>query len=102
MRVLKLARKPPTWLKAALVGLTLAFALNSIAHEAHWHDSAPKAAHSFTCGYCATFGGIHDAPATVLALVAPVASTVELGQVVYAVVVRRLQSPASPRAPPVS
>ncbi len=104
MRVFSLARQRPTWLRAALVVLTLAFALDSMAHAAHWHDltSAPKAAHSSSCGYCTTFGGLHDAPAVVVALVAPVVRSVDAVQALHAVVTRRLQSPARPRAPPVS
>lgn len=64
MRVFMLARRPPQWLRVAFAALALAFALNSIAHVTHEHDAAPvvSAFHNLACGYCASFGGLADAP----------------------------------------
>jgi hypothetical protein len=63
MRWLHLVRRPPQWLRVALAGLLLAFAVNSIAHVTHRHDAAPStASHSFACGYCLSFNGLVDAP----------------------------------------
>lgn len=63
MSVMRLARKRPQWLRAALAGLLLAFALNSLAHATHRHDDArPTAVHAVACGYCVSFGGLIDPP----------------------------------------
>jgi hypothetical protein len=84
MSIFHLARNPPAWLRVALVGLLLAFALDSVAHVVHRHDNVTTqaAAHGPACGYCAAFDGLVDAPkhdygpitATIVAsYVAPVA-----------------------------
>jgi hypothetical protein len=102
MSLFHLARKPPAWLRVALVGLLLAFALDSIAHVVHRHDASVQtsATHGPACGYCAAFDGLHDAPkhrhapptttivATYVAPVAQFASTL------------RPRVTAQPRAPP--
>ncbi|HEY0939357.1 MAG TPA: hypothetical protein VGE08_04595 [Steroidobacter sp.] len=68
MSILHLARKsiarPPAWLRIALVGLLLAFAVDSVAHVVHQHDNTVKTlgAHAPACGYCAAFDGLIDAP----------------------------------------
>lgn len=68
MSIFHLARqsttRPPAWLQAALVSLLLAFAVDSVAHVVHRHDSTAKtlAAHAPACGYCAAFDGLIDAP----------------------------------------
>jgi hypothetical protein len=62
MRLIELARRPPTWLRIAFAGLVLAFALNSIAHVTHRHEEiAGSATHAVACGYCFTFNGLADA-----------------------------------------
>lgn len=98
-----LARRPPQWLRVVLAAVLLGFALNSIAHVAHQHDAtAASAAHSLACGYCASFGGLADAPRHTYAP----ASSVEYGVFVtaHAIAVRTFEPPTSarPRAPPVS
>lgn len=63
MPLMHLARRPPQWLRIALAGLLLAFAVNSIAHVTHRHDAAPSSAqHTLACGYCLSFNGLADAP----------------------------------------
>ena len=62
MSTFRLARRPPRWLHAAFAALLVAFALNSIAHVTHRHDASASVTHSLACGYCATFGGLADAP----------------------------------------
>src|ERR1044072_3195401 len=65
MSIFDLARKPPTWLRVALVAVVLAFALDSVAHVVHRHDDGAKttlSAHGPACGYCAAFAGLIDAP----------------------------------------
>jgi hypothetical protein len=57
MRIFQAARRPTDWVRIALAALVLAFALDSIAHATHTHDSnAAAVAHHVACGYCATFG----------------------------------------------
>jgi hypothetical protein len=87
MSIFHLARNPPAWLRAALLSLMLAFAVDSVAHVVHQHDDTVKTTlgvHGPACGYCAAFDGLIDAPkqsysavtATVLVgYVAPVADT---------------------------
>lgn len=65
MSIFQLARRPPDWLRALLVSLLLAFAVDSVAHVVHRHDETAKTAlgaHGPACGYCAAFNGIIDAP----------------------------------------
>lgn len=64
MAVMRLTRRRPQWLRAAIAGLLLAFALNSLAHATHRHDDARPTAvlHAVACGYCVSFGGLVDAP----------------------------------------
>ena len=65
MSIFDLARRPPTWLRVALVAVVLAFALDSVAHVVHWHDdgaTTTQTAHGPACGYCAAFDGLIDAP----------------------------------------
>jgi hypothetical protein len=45
-----------------LVALTLGFALNSIAHASHTHDSTQAPSHQLACGYCAHFGALAGTP----------------------------------------
>jgi hypothetical protein len=102
MRIFQLARRPPQWLRVALAGLLLAFALNSLAHVTHRHDAATTpASHSVSCGYCVAFGGLAATPTANdaslqldLAHVAPPRSAAS-------VLAQRPTTSARPRAPPV-
>jgi hypothetical protein len=102
MRIFQFARKPPLWLRVALAGLLLAFAINSIADVAHRHDGTTLSAHASKCGYCATFGGLSAAPsysssvttASIVSFVTPVPR--------FALIAREPVSHAQPRAPPFS
>ena len=60
MSIFALARRPPQWLRVALVALLLAFALNTIAHVTHTHDGL--AGHSLVCANCLSFGHLADTP----------------------------------------
>ena len=76
MRIFQAARRPTDWVRFALAALVLAFALDSVAHAAHTHDSnAAAVAHHVACGYCATFGASLGAtpvnPGPVVAALAP-------------------------------
>jgi len=101
MRTFKLARRLPQWLRIALAGLLVAFALNSIAHVTHRHDAASASVtHSLACGYCAAFGGLADAPRHHCSLLVPerVGVLVALAEEdPYSV---RTWPSARPRAPP--
>lgn len=101
MHILQLVRKPPQWLRVALAGLLLAFALNSIAHAAHTHESiAPSATH-VACGYCATFGGVDAAPVYSHSLPTPTFTPIESADPREIYAARRPASAAQARAPPV-
>jgi hypothetical protein len=102
MSAFLLARRPPRWLRAAVAGLLLAFALNSIAHLTHRHDAPASVTHSLACGYCVAFDGLADMPRhghpqpeaeQAGALIAPAV------EVPYAL---RPRTSARPRAPPLS
>jgi len=99
----RLARTPPRWLRVALAGLLLAFALNSIAHVTHSHD--PRIAHSLhsvACGYCATFDNIAGAPSTRALSLAPPPLADFVALPATTVSSRFVRTSAQPRAPPVS
>lgn len=99
--MLQLFRKPPQWLRVVLAGLLLAFALNSIAHAAHTHETtAPTAVHA-ACGYCATFGSVHDAPVYAHSLPIPALTLIESSDPREILVARRPASSAQARAPPI-
>src|SRR5687767_3233807 len=100
-RLSHLIRSRPQWLRVALAGLLLTFALNSIAHVTHRHDAAPSSAlHSLACGYCISFGGLADAPRHGCAppLIEHASAPVAEGFETW--IVRRLTTTARPRAPP--
>lgn len=102
MRIFQLVRKPPQWLRVALAGLLLAFALNSIAHAAHTHDATTTTvvAHA-ACGYCATFGSVNDAPVCAHSLPTPTLTLIESLDPRETLVARRPASSAQARAPPI-
>jgi hypothetical protein len=103
MRLIELARRPPTWLRIAFAGLVMAFVLNSIAHVTHRHDeNVGNATHLVACGYCLAFNGLADAPANpALCLNASVCDEPVL---IAGSTPRIFRAPSSsqPRAPPVS
>jgi hypothetical protein len=81
----------------------LAFALNSIAHVTHRHDSTlASQLHSVACGYCATFDNMAAAPAAHTLFVAPVLADDLIATPATSVVTRFAYTSAQPRAPPVS
>jgi hypothetical protein len=102
MSIFHLARRPPAWLRVALVGLLLAFALDSIAHVVHQHDDSVQTlgAHGPACAYCAAFDGLVDAPKQSYA---PVTAALAAGVVpplaTASVAFRRIPT-AQPRGPP--
>lgn len=101
MRLVYLARRPPQWLRVALAGLLLAFALNTIAHATHRHDDAPSSAtHSLSCGYCLSFNNLADAPRHDYAPLTVQHHAVHLHADADDVLPRRLTTSARPRAPP--
>jgi hypothetical protein len=61
MRLIELARRPPSWLRIAFAGLALAFLLSSIAHVTHQHEAITGSAAHVACGYCLTFDSLADA-----------------------------------------
>jgi hypothetical protein len=102
MRLMHLARRPPQWLRVALAGLLLAFAVNSIAHVIHRHDAAPSSVHHIlACGYCLSFNGLVDAPRHDHAPLALAHETFYLSAEVEGSFVARPSTTARPRAPPV-
>jgi hypothetical protein len=102
MRLLYLARRPPQWLRVALAGLLLAFAVSSIAHVTHRHDAAPSSVtHSLACGYCLSFNGLADAPRHDQAPLVVERESFYLSPDSKAPVARRTATSARPRAPPV-
>lgn len=102
MFIFHLARRPSAWLRVALVGLLLAFAVDSIAHVVHRHDDTVKTlgAHGPACGYCATFDGLIDAPKQNYAPLAEIIVTRYVAPVTSAPVPFRPAVSAQPRAPP--
>jgi hypothetical protein len=103
MRLFRIARRPTHWLRVVLAGLVLAFVLDSVAHLGHSHDpDRTSVAHSVACGYCATFGGLAEAPSFGESV-----SLVRHGHVVQItpfarVIDLRPLSAARPRGPPLS
>jgi hypothetical protein len=100
MRTFKLARRLPQFLRVALAGLLVAFALNSIAHVTHRHDSSASVTHSLACGYCATFGGLADAPRQCLSLARFALAHVFVAAESVVDVPFRVRTSSRPRAPP--
>ena len=101
VRMMHLARRPPQWLRVALAGLLLAFAVNSIAHVTHRHDAAPSSAtHSFACGYCLSFNGLADAPRHDHAPLAVAHESFYLVADIEPWFAPRQSTSARPRAPP--
>ena len=106
MSILHLARKsiarPPLWLRAALVSLLLAFAVDSIAHVVHQHDSTVKTlgAHAPACGYCAAFDGLIDAPKQSYSAATATVFAGYVAPIVDRAVALRPIVTAQPRAPP--
>ncbi len=62
MRSFREIRNPPPWLRALLVSFALGFAVNTVAHAGHTHDSASTVTQHATCSYCVHFGDLADAP----------------------------------------
>ena len=100
MSAFLLARRPPQWLRVAIAGLLLAFALNSIAHLTHRHDASASVTHSLACGYCATFGGLADAPQQYLSSLDFALAHVFIAAESAADIPVRVRTSARPRAPP--
>lgn len=103
MSIFDLARRPPTWLRVALVAVVLAFALDSVAHVVHRHDDGVKttlSAHGPACGYCAAFDGLVDAPKHEYAPVATILIAGYIAPVAQFPVSVRTHLSAQPRAPP--
>ena len=103
MSIFDLARKPPQWLRVALVAVVLAFALDSVAHAVHWHDDSVKttlSAHGPACGYCAAFDGLVDAPKHHYASLTAILVTGYVAPVAQVLVSLRTRLSAQPRAPP--
>lgn len=101
LRRLLLRGRSPRLLFAAVF---CAMLLNGIAYVAHQHREEPartSGTHSELCGYCASFGGLHAAPAAPagpFAALLPVFLVV--GIILAAPVLRRPVTAARPRAPP--
>jgi hypothetical protein len=101
MSILHLARRPPAWLRVALVGLLLAFALDSIAHVVHRHDAVQTSAtHGPACGYCAAFDGLVDAPRHSHAPLAATIVATYVAPIAQFAPAARPHLTAQPRAPP--
>jgi hypothetical protein len=103
MRLIEIARRPPAWLRIAFAGLVVAFVLNSIAHVTHRHEALPgNTAHIVACGYCLNFGGLADASAQPVLLLASAPNDEIV--IAAAPLLRSFRNPsaAQPRAPPVS
>jgi hypothetical protein len=100
MSTFRLARRPPRWLHAAFAALLVAFALNSIAHVTHRHDASASVTHSLACGYCATFGGLADAPRHYLSSADFALSHVFVAAESAVDIPVRVRTSARPRAPP--
>jgi hypothetical protein len=102
MSIFHLARNPSAWLRALLVCVLLAFAVDSIAHVVHQHDATVKTlgAHGPACGYCAAFDGLIDAPKQSYAAVTAVTLVTYVAPVADASVSFRPAVTAQPRGPP--
>ncbi|MFC4308308.1 hypothetical protein ACFPN2_04365 [Steroidobacter flavus] len=102
MSIFHFARNPPAWLRAALVCLLLAFAVDSVAHVVHQHDDTVKTlgAHGPACGYCAAFDGLIDAPKQSFAAVSAVTVVTYVAPVADVSVSFRPAVVAQPRGPP--
>lgn len=104
MSIFELARRPPTWLRAALVAVVLAFALDSVAHVVHRHDDAVQtttlSTHGPACGYCAAFAGLIDAPKHHYASLTAILVAGYVAPVAQIPVSVRARLTAQPRAPP--
>lgn len=102
MSIFHLARNPSTWVRAMLVTLLLAFAVDSVAHVVHRHDDPVKTlgAHGPACGYCAAFDGLIDAPKQSYAAVNALIVTSYLAPAADVAVSFRPTVSAQPRAPP--
>jgi hypothetical protein len=103
MHFFRKVRRLDTWSRALLVGLVLAFGLNSIAHAAHWHEpaSATTSLHTTACGYCVSFDSLASTPTN------PTVHTVVRADIDTAAPLQapppvlRPRSSAQPRAPPI-
>jgi hypothetical protein len=103
MRLIELARRPPSWLRIAFAGLALAFLLTSTAHITHRHDAIPgSATHVVACGYCLNFGGLADAGVHPVPVVAIPPSAERILAPPSLITTFERPSAAQPRAPPVS
>ncbi|MDY6945947.1 MAG: hypothetical protein SXG53_09530 [Pseudomonadota bacterium] len=103
MAIFHLARNPPAWLRAALISLLLAFAVDSVAHVVHQHDDTVKTTlgvHGPACGYCAAFDGLIDAPKQSYSAVTAMVVVGYVAPVADATVSFRPIVTAQPRGPP--
>jgi hypothetical protein len=102
MSIFHLARNPSAWVRAMLVTVLLAFAVDSVAHVVHRHDDTVKTfgAHGPACGYCAAFDGLIDAPKQSYAAITAVTVTCYLAPVADVSASFRPAVTAQPRAPP--
>ncbi len=101
MRIFQLARKPPHWLRVALAGLLLAFALDSVAHAAHTHEATMVSVAHGACGYCAAFGSLGAAPVHIHSLPLAILTPIETFDPRDTFITRRPTFSTQPRAPPV-
>ena len=103
MSLLHLARNPPRWLRVALAGLMLAFALNSIAQVTHRHEvTAAGQLHSALCGFCISFDHMTPTPADRPLTIVPAYGSEQPAAAPGIVVSRFARTSAQPRAPPIS
>jgi hypothetical protein len=95
-------RRPSHWLRALLVGLVLAFALNTVAHASHEHElvGSVGTAHGLACGYCTTFGGVADLPVCAFVVPIDVRTDLEFSHRETLPPLARPVSTARARAPP--
>lgn len=103
MSIFDLARRPPTWLRVALVALVLAFALDSVAHVVHRHDDSVTTSlstHGPACGYCVAFDGLIDAPKHQYAPLTAILVAGYVAPISTLPVSARPHLHAQPRAPP--
>lgn len=64
MRIFEVARHPPRWLRALLVGLVLAVGCGSLAHVTHTHGDEfnARSVDAALCGLCVAFDRVVDGP----------------------------------------